>query len=153
MLEDKNGSKTGVYQITVKKPTNTPATTLKNNTDNSIYFILGGIIGILLILIIIIIIVLKKTGNKEKDEDAKNEDELSDNYDYSLKDAIDEANSEYNDEMVEQSNFKSQILSSDVQNKKDNEDDDITIFDKTQYQEDDDENIPDTSTKKKGKHF
>ena len=153
MLEDKNGSKTGVYQITVKKPTNTPATTLKNNTDNSIYFILGGIIGILLILIIIIIIVLKKTGNKENDEDAKNEDELSDNYDYSLKDAIDEANSEYNDEMVEQSNFKSQILNSDVQNKKDNEDDDITIFDKTQYQEDDDENIPDTSTKKKGKHF
>lgn len=70
-----------------------------------------------------------------------------------MKDAIDEANSEYNDEMVEQSNFKSQILSSDVQNKKDNEDDDITIFDKTQYQEDDDENIPDTSTKKKGKHF
>ena len=135
MLEDKNGSKTGVYQITVKKPTNTPATTLKNNTDNSIYFILGGIIGILLILIIIIIIVLKKTGNKENDEDAKNEDELSDNYDYSLKDAIDEANSEYNDEMVEQSNFKSQILNSDVQNKKDNEDDDITIFDKTQYME------------------
>lgn len=152
MLEDKKGSKTGVYQITVKKPVNTAASTLKNNTDNSIYFILGGIIGILLILIIIIIIVLKKTGNKEDKEDIKNKDELSDNYDYSLKGAIDEANSEYDDEMVERSNFKSQILNSDIQNKEHDEDVDITIFDKTEYQEDD-EYKPDTSTKKKGKHF
>lgn len=152
MLEDKKGSKTGVYQITVKKPVNTAVSTLKNNTDNSIYFILGGIIGILLILIIIIIIVLKKTGNKEDKEDIKNKDELSDNYDYSLKGAIDEANSEYDDEMVERSNFKSQILNSDIQNKEHDEDVDITIFDKTEYQEDD-EYKPDTSTKKKGKHF
>lgn len=152
MLEDKKGSKTGVYQITVKKPVNTAASTLKNNTDNSIYFILGGIIGILLILIIIIIIVLKKTGNKEDEEDIKNKDELSDNYDYSLKGAIDEANSQYDDEMVERSNFKSQILNSDIQNKEHDEDADITIFDKTEYQEDD-EYKPDTSTKKKGKHF
>lgn len=152
MLEDKKGSKTGVYQITVKKPVNTAASTLKNNTDNSIYLILGGIIGILLILIIIIIIVLKKTGNKEDKEDIKNKDELSDNYDYSLKGAIDEANSEYDDEMVERSNFKSQILNSDIQNKEHDEDVDITIFDKTEYQEDD-EYKPDTSTKKKGKHF
>ena len=54
--------------------------------------------------------------------------------------------------MVERSNFKSQILNSDIQNKEHDEDADITIFDKTEYQEDD-EYKPDTSTKKKGKHF
>lgn len=149
MLENKDGSKTGVYQITVKKPAVNPISTIQNNVDNSIYYILGGIIGVLLILIIIIIIVLKKTGDKDDTRDIKDEDELSDNYDYSLKGAIDEANSEY-DEMVEQSNFKSQILNTDISNTKN--DLDVDVSNKINYQDDEDFK-PDVTPKKKGKHF
>lgn len=149
MLENKDGSKTGVYQITVKKPAVNPISTIQNNVDNSIYYILGGIIGVLLILIIIIIIVLKKTGDKDDTRDIKGEDELSDNYDYSLKGAIDEANSEY-DEMVEQSNFKSQILNTDISNTKN--DLDVDVSNKINYQDDEDFK-PDVTPKKKGKHF
>lgn len=149
MLENKDGSKTGVYQITVKKPAVNPISTIQNNVDNSIYYILGGIIGVLLILIIIIIIVLKKTGDKDDTRDIKGEDELSDNYDYSLKGAIDEANSEY-DEMVEQSNFKSQILNTDISNTKN--DLDVDVSNKINYQDDEDFK-PDVTPKKKESIF
>lgn len=152
MLEDKEGTKTGVYQITVKKASMNPISAIKNNKDNKIYYILGGIIAVLIVLIIIIIILLKKTSEKDGfDDEMSNSDELSDDYDYSLKNAIDEANTEYKqeyDEMVEKSSFKSQILNStptEYDVFKDNDD-----LDKTQVYDDFD---LDNKGKKKGKHF
>ena len=85
ILENKDGSKTGVYQITVKKPEQNQVMTTQGNKDNTIYYILAAIIGVLLLLIVIIIIALKKTSNKEDDDE-------KDDYDYSLKDAIDNVN-------------------------------------------------------------
>ena len=114
MLEDKEGNRTGVYQITVKKASQNPIAAIKNVKDNKLYIILGSIIGVLIILIIIIIILLKKTSNSE-DDDFENADELSDDYDYSLKNAIDEVNNQSEqqyDDMVENSSIKSQILNS-----------------------------------------
>ena len=159
MLEEKNGTKTGVYQITVKKGTSNPLASIKNNKDNKIYIILGSIIGVLVILIIVVIILLKKTSDKDDDDEdvkakEKNEDELSDSYDYSLKNAINEANGveleeEYEpenpyDEIIENSHIKSQILggtSKKINTK-------INDMDETQVYEELDEGM-----KRKGKHF
>lgn len=152
MLEDKEGTKTGVYQITVKKASSNPIDALKNNKDNKIYYILGGIIAVLVVLIIIVIILLKKTSNSDDfDGYEANADELSDDYDYSLKNAIDEANNkpqQQYDEIVENSNIKSQILNStpkDYDVFKDND-----SFDETQVYDNFDSEIKE---KKKGKHF
>ena len=80
-----------------------------------------------------------------KNVDDINEDELSDDYDYNLKDAIDEANKEY-DDMVEESNFKSQILNTD-----------LGAVRRTKVMESFDEGndgvSEDVAGKKKGKHF
>lgn len=143
MLENKDSSKTGVYQITVKKPVANTIETLKSNNSNTIYYILGGIIAILVILILIIIIALKRTGSEDDEIDIKDEDELSDNYDFSLKNAIDNVNDDYSnyDEMVENSNLKSQILNSDINNIRN----DVDM--------DDDDFKPDVAQRKKGKHF
>lgn len=150
MLESQKEEKTGIYQITVKKPVvnQMAPTTLTNSSDNTIYYILGGIIGALIILIIIIIIALKKTSNKEDDEDIKNADELSDDYDYNLKGAIDEANKPY-DDMVEESNFKSQILNTDL-----GDSDKTKVMNNFDNGYDDEEDFkPNVAPKKKGKHF
>lgn len=151
MLEDKEGTRTGVYQITVKKASQNPIEAIKNVKDNKLYIILGSIIGVLIILIIVIIILLKKTSNSEDDDDFENDDELSDDYDYSLKNAIDEANTEPEqqyDDIVENSNVKSQILNStptEYDVFRDNDD-----IGKTQVFGDLD---PENKTKRKGKHF
>ncbi|MCR5146417.1 MAG: cadherin-like beta sandwich domain-containing protein [Clostridia bacterium] len=157
MLEEKNGTKTGVYQITIKKATQNPLGIIKNNKDNKIYIILGSIIAVLVVLIIVIIVLLKKTSNKEDDDEvySENQDELSDNYDYSSKNTINEANNieETNeqesenqyDEIVENSNVKSQILSSAQKQYNTEIDDDM---DETQVYEDFEDKL-----KKKGKHF
>lgn len=147
MLESQKEEKTGIYQITVKKPVvnQMAPTTLTNSSDNTIYYILGGIIGALLILIIIIIIALKKTSNKEEDEDIKNADELSDDYDYNLKGAIDEANRHF-DDMVEESNFKSQILNTDLRVSEDTK-----VIDN--FDNDEEDFKPSAAPRKKGKHF
>ena len=167
MLESKDGSKTGVYQISVKKPVqNQMITTQSDNKDNSIYYILGGIIGILLLLIIIIIIILKRTSKSDEDYDEddmrkqKNgnddEDEADNNYDYSLKNAIDEANSEY-DEMVEDSKYKTQVVdnSNFIENTNIYNNENVTD-DKNDYMKNEDDNEdfkPNITPKKKGKHF
>lgn len=167
MLESKDGSKTGVYQISVKKPVqNQMVTTQSDNKDNSIYYILGGIIGILLLLIIIIIIILKRTSKSDEDYDEDdmrkqknknaNEDEADNNYDYSLKNAIDEANSEY-DEMVEDSKYKTQVVdnSNFIENTNIYNNENVTD-DKNDYMKNEDDNEdfkPNITPKKKGKHF
>ena len=153
MLENKDGTKTGVYQITVKKQQAISISSLTEKAkDNTIYYILGGIIAVLLIFIIIIIILLKKTSNDEYDEDYGDADELSDDYDYSLKNAIDEVNENIDteetsemkfDEMVENSSVKSQILATDYNVFRD-QDDEVG---------NDDDYEPDIKSKKKGKHF
>ena len=145
MLESKDGEKTGIYQIVVKKPVKNESApmVLTNGSDNTVYYILGAIIGTLLLLIIIIVVALRKMSNKNVDD--INEDELSDDYDYNLKDAIDEANKEY-DDMVEESNYKSQILNTD-----------LGAVRRTKVMESFDEGndgvSEDVAGKKKGKHF
>lgn len=150
MLESQKEEKTGIYQITVKKPVvnEMAPTMLANTSDNTIFYILGGIIGALLILIIIIIIALKKTSSKDDYDDIRDIDELSDDYDYNLKGAIDEANKPY-DEMVEESNFKTQILNKDL-----GISDETKVMNKfeSQYNQEDDFR-PNVTPKKKGKHF
>lgn len=154
MLEDKDGKKTGIYQITVKKPaTNQAIPTITSSSDNTIYYILGGIIGVLLLLIIIVILALRKTAYNE--ENIKDANELDDDYDFNLKGAIDEANKPY-DDMVEESNFKSQILNTDTVNTKNidstNLSEETRVLDdlnKKDY-EDFTRNV---APKKKGKHF
>lgn len=157
MLEDKDGSKSGVYQITIKKGIINPITELQNNKNKKIYFLLGGIIAILVIAIIVVIILLKKTSNKDDFQDIKEADELSDDYDYSLKNAIDTANSEETpeyDEMVEDSNVKSQILTNPTDyNVFEDSDNEVGVSDETKrYNMDDDEDFK-PKGKKKGKHF
>lgn len=156
MIESKDGTKTGIYQITVKKPAPAQALDTANNNDNSIYYILGAIIGALIILIIIIIVALKKTSDKEddEDEDVRNADEMSDDYRYSLKNSIDEANEEYTDDMIKESNYKSQILNTKLNNIKNDDDFGKTRinnfdFDEVEEDVDDFEETP----RKKGKHF
>lgn len=153
MLEDKDSKKTGIYQITVKKPViNQSTPTITSSSDNTIYYILGGIIGVLLLLIIIVIIALRKTADKE--ENIKDANELDDDYDFNLKGAIDEVNKPY-DDMVEESNFKSQILNTDttnVENTKFSEE--TRVLDKFDKKYVEDEGFtPDVGPKKKGKHF
>lgn len=169
MLENSDGTKSGVYQITLKKSAIIPVGNLKQDIfkNNKIYFILGGIIAILLIAIIVVIILLKKTSKDSEIEDVQDADELDDNYDYSLKNAIDQANSDENntsefDEMVENSGVKSQILSqnSDFDDEDDNteynvfqnDDEDLGNSDETKRYKMSDE-ITESKNKKKGKHF
>ena len=163
MLEKKDGENTqsGSYQIVVKKSVLSPISNLVNKKDNKIYYILGAIIGVLLLFIVIIIVLLKKTSAKEYDDyDVQDEDELDDNYDYSLKNAIDEANSETSneigleyDEMVENSNVKSQILNTQNYNVFEDKGDGVGVDDETKrydfYGDDDFDSKP----KKRGKHF
>ena len=163
MLEKKDGENTqsSSYQIVVKKSVLSPISNLVNKKDNKIYYILGAIIGVLLLFIVIIIVLLKKTSAKEYDDyDVQDEDELDDNYDYSLKNAIDEANSETSneigleyDEMVENSNVKSQILNTQNYNVFEDKGDGVGVDDETKrydfYGEDDFDSRP----KKRGKHF
>ena len=142
MLESNSNEKTGIYQITIKKPVvNQMAPTVTSSTDNTIYYILGGIIGALLILIIIIIIALKKTSTKEDFEDSE---ELPEDYNYSLKGAIEQANKTY-DDIEEENNLKSQILNTDKH---------ILEDTKVNNKFDDEDNFkPNVESKKKGKHF
>ena len=163
MLEKKDGENTqsSSYQIVVKKSVLSPISNLVNKKDNKIYYILGAIIGVLLLFIVIIIVLLKKTSAKEYDDyDVQDEDELDDNYDYSLKNAIDEANSETSneigleyDEMVENSNVKSQILNTQNYNVFEDKGDGVGVDDETKrydfYGDDDFDSKP----KKRGKHF
>ena len=161
MLENKDGSKSGVYQITIKKGIVNPLAEIQNNKNKKIYFILGGIIGVLVIAIIVVIILLKKTSNKGDIQDVKDADELSDDYDYSLKNAIDTASSEEApeyDEIIEDSNVKSQILTKpEDYNVFDDKDNQIGVSDETKkYGFDSDEDYDDDfrpKGKKKGKHF
>lgn len=157
MLENKDGSKTGVYQITVKKPEQNQVMTTQGNKDNTIYYILAAIIGVLLLLIVIIIIALKKTSNKEDDDE-------KDDYDYSLKDAIDNVNlDEEIEENAEVQNTKSQILRDSIDNNQETPDvEEINLdmdnndgieMEKTQRYDLSDLDTPTEGNKKKGKHF
>lgn len=163
MLKKKDGEKElkGSYQIIVKKSSLSSIANIVNKKDNKIYYILGFIIGLLIVFIIIIIILLKKTSADEYDDyDVQDEDELDDNYDYSLKNAIDEANNEmvddFNpeyDEMVENSSVKSQILNPKDYNVFKDSGDGVGVDDETKkydfYGDDD----FDAKTRKRGKHF
>lgn len=157
MLENSDGTQSAVYQVTIKKSVFNPIAEIKKNTDKKIYFILGGIIGILLIAIIVIIILLKKTSNTDDIQDIKEADELSDDYDYSLKNAIDQANATEEetpkyDEMVENADIKSQILNTEEYNVFDDEGDGVGVSDETKRFDLNDDDKP-TKPKKKGKHF
>lgn len=158
MLEKKDGEEqqTGSYQIVVKKAVFNPIANI-NKKDNKIYYILGGIIAVLLVLIIVIIVLLRRTSPDDDDELYDEDDsELDDDYDYSLKKAIDKANNEEYDDMdsdyddiVENSGIKSQILNAKDYNVFENDD----MEDETRkYDFIDDEN-PDFNSKKRGKHF
>lgn len=157
MLENEDGTKSGVYQITIKKGMINPIAELQKNKNNRIYYILGGIIGVLVIAIIVVIVLLKKTSNKDDIQDIKDADELSDDYDYSLKNAIDNAKSEETpeyDEMVEDSNVKSQILTNPKDyNVFEDEGDGVGVSDETKrYNMSNDDDFK-PKGKKKGKHF
>ena len=157
MLENEDGTKSGVYQITIKKGMINPIAELQKNKNNRIYYILGGIIGVLVIAIIVVIVLLKKTSNKDDIQDIKDADELSDDYDYSLKNAIDNAKSEETpeyDEMVEDSNVKSQILTNPIDyNVFEDEGDGVGVSDETKrYNMSNDDDFK-PKGKKKGKHF
>ena len=152
MLEDKENNIITTYEIFVKKPVdNQLEGMVKGNTDKTIYYILGTIIIALIILITVVIIILRKTSNKEDDDFESEQDELSDDYDYSLKNAIDEANDEVNDEyeyddIVKGSRIKSQILNTDYNVFKDSTND-VGVDDMENNEEDDLQN------KRRGKHF
>lgn len=170
MLENEDGTKTGVYQIAVKKTPTNPIVAIKNNSNdnNKIYYILGGIIGALLLLIIVVAIVLKRTSNEEDDE-MMDEDELSDDYDYSLKNAIDEASK---NEDVESKNEISSSFENEIDSNIENKIDDVAqensgksqILNPTDYNvfkdvdgevgvDNNDDYVPDSKARKKGKHF
>jgi len=170
MLENEDGTKTGVYQIAVKKTPTNPIVAIQNNSNdnNKIYYILGGIIGALLLLIIVIAIVLKRTSNEEDDE-MMDEDELSDDYDYSLKNAIDEASK---NEDVESKNEISSSFENEIDSNIENKIDDVAqensgksqILNPTDYNvfkdvdgevgvDNNDDYVPDSKARKKGKHF
>ncbi len=166
MLENEDGSKSGVYQITIKKGIVNPLAEIQNNKNKKIYFILGGIIGVLVIAIIVVIVLLKKTSNKDDMQDIKEADELSDDYDYSLKNAIDTANSEEvpeYDGIIEDSNVKSQILNNQVDyNVFDDDEEPMDLSGETTFENSSNEDYTDLSDddedfkpkgKKKGKHF
>lgn len=160
MVEKGDGDtkQSATYQITVKKAAFNPVNEIAKNKDNKIYYILGAIIGVLLLFIIIIIIMLKKTSDND-DYDIQDEDELDDNYDYSLKNAIDEAknetveemNPEY-DEIIENSNIKSQILNPTDYNVFEDKGNGVGAPEETRRYDFNDDDF-DPKTKKKGKHF
>ena len=165
MLENKEGDRSGVYQVTIKKGVSA-ISELQRNKNNRIYFILGGIIGILAIAIIVVIILLKKTSDDGDDyDDIKDADELSDDYDYALKREIDIAKSEEApefDEIIEDSNVKSQILSNqDDYNAFEDKENDVKesntgVSEETKrydFNGEDEEEDFKIKGKKKGKHF
>ena len=160
MVENADGTESTVYQITVKKAASNPIEIITKNKNNKIYYILGTIIGILLVLIIIIIILLKKNSDKNDPIDIKEEDELSDDYDYSLKNAIDEANSKIEDEqtqefdeMIENSNeYDPEMLNAEDYNVFEDKGDGVGVDDSTKKFNTDDEEL-EIKPKKKGKHF
>ena len=164
VLESKDGSVSTTYEIFVKKPVaNHLDNLMQNKSDKTIYMILGGIIAVLVILIIVIIILLKKTGDRDDGDETEMDgaDEMSDDYDYSLKNAIDEVNrgedTEY-DDMLKESRAKTQILSMDYNVFKDASDDVGLGQDKDEVEEDDDGNVEEDDDleikpKKRGKHF
>ena len=155
MLENSDGTQSAVYQVTIKKAAFNPIAEIQKNTDKKVYYILGGIIGILLIAIIVIIVLLKKTSKPDDMKDIKEADELSDDYDYSLKNAIDEANAAETpkyDEMVENADVKSQILSTEEYNVFEDKGNEFGVSDETKrFDLNDDERQ--IKGKKKGKHF
>ena len=149
ILENEDGTQTGIYQIEVKKSIMAPV--LSNNKDNKIYYILGGIIVALVLLIIVVVVLLRRSSNNDDMYDVQEADELDDDYDYSLKNAIDEANTDFDetkkyDEIIENSNIKSQILNP----KEYNVFKDVDESDDDEY---DDEYDEDLNDKKRGKHF
>lgn len=177
MLQSKDGSKNGTYQITVKKPAAKVESLVKKDNDKTIYYILGGTIAVLIILIIIIIVALKKTADSDDDEDYEDEDEeysnnnstskynlnSTNNFDYLLKNAIDEVNSDVDEHSTEVDNFKftSQSLNKKMKNFDMNEDvndQQKSSIDKTRAfkfnpNNSEDNNNIDYTEKKKGKHF
>lgn len=161
MVEKGEGDdkQSGTYQITVKKAAFNPVNEIAKNKDNKIYYILGAIIGALLIFIIIIIVLLKKTSNDD-DYDFQDEDELDDSYDYSLKNAIDEAKNEtaedinpQYDEIVENSNVKSQILNPTDYNVFEDQGNGVGAPEETRRYNFNDDDDFDPKPKKRGKHF
>ena len=174
--KDEKDTRTGVYQINVKKATIIQEEKIQKNADKKIYFIFGGIIAALIILIIIVIIALKKTSNDDyydedeedyddEDEDDYDEDEDEDfyeerekqqkrpsdsRYDPSLKKAIDEANSNLYDYDAEQNELpKSQILSKRIPPKADYDSmDETQLFDSEKFDE-----VSRNNSKRRGRHF
>lgn len=162
---DEKDTRTGVYQINVRKPVVIEEVATKGKVDKKIYIIFGSIIGILLFLIILVIIALKKTADsddEEDDDDDYDDDDLGtiDNndpkFDQSLKDAINEANGIYNyNEEVDDDGFgdddnytsapKSQILSKNIPNISMEE---TQLFDSDKFRE-----VSDDNSKRRGKHF
>ena len=157
MLENKDSSKTGVYQVVVKKPTANQAATT-NNTDMTLFYILGGVIGGLIIIIIIIIIVLKKSSDDDDDEYDESFIEPNNNLDYK--------------EMTERKPKQSQILNDGSEgfnedddkykvnylNKDYDEEDEEYVDSNDDYEDDDDYEDEEDSeeynqNEKKGKHF
>ncbi len=166
--KDEKDTRTGVYQINVRKAIITETTIAKGQSDKSLYYIFGAIIGVLIILIIAIIIALKKTsGDDDYDDDYDDEDEYdeaddnyeddyedrnskSPRYDKSLKDAIDEANTIYDYDADDDLSPKSQILSNKLPNRR-NKMDETQMFDSDKFNE-----ISQTNaelSKRRGKHF
>ena len=148
MLENSDGTKTGVYQIMVKK-----AEVSSTQNNNSIYYILGAIILVLLVFIIIIIVLLRKTSDRDDIDDIKDADELSDDYDFSLRNAIEEATSDEDgnqefDEIVEDSSLKSQIINPTDYNVFKDKGDGVGRDENIEFGDDDY-----GKNKKRGKHF
>jgi hypothetical protein len=160
MLENGDESKSGVYQVIVKKGVSA-ISELQRNKNNRVYFILGGIIGVLAIAIIVVIVLLKKTSDEEDFDDVKDADELSD--DYAIKNQMDKTKSEVApefDEIIEDSNIKSQILTNqseydDEEKSKENfnERQETKRFDLNDEFEDFGDEELKGKGKKKGKHF
>lgn len=160
MLESKDGSKSGVYQVTIQKGVKDPVAELRKNQNNRVYFILGGIIGILAIAIIVVIIMLKRTSGDDDFDEVKDADELSDDYDYSAKNDMNKTNTEAApefDELIENSNINSQM--SNKQSDDFGDTNNSNVGDETkQFNLNDEENFGDDEDfrpreKKKGKHF
>ena len=157
MLENKDSTKTGVYQVVVKKPTANQAATT-NNTDMTLFYILGGIIGGLLIIIIIIIIILKKNSDDDDEEYDDSFIEPNNNLDYK--------------EMTERKPKQSQILNDGSEGFNSEDDDKYKVnYLNTNYEEDEEDTDSDddyeddedydneedseeyNQNEKKGKHF
>ena len=173
--KDEKDTRTGVYQVNVKKATIIQEEKIQKNADKKIYYIFGGIIAVLIILIIIVIIALKKTSDDGyDDDDYDDEDEYDDDdeeyedddryeeaprknsapsnqrYDESLKKAIDEANSNlYNYDADQDELPKSQILSKKIPPKSSYDSmDETQLFDSEKFDE-----VSRNNSKRRGRHF